>query len=104
MTQSKKYKSGIEVFWDSDKKRVWCLLPVSVSDLGKRSPLYKKVNEVCGEGAVLAFEPSNLMGAMAFCPPEEGGAWAAEIRQSRPFLKTEPEGESPKYDSRIEGS
>lgn len=49
MTRSKKYKSGIGIFRDSDKKRVWTPLPVSLTEFGERGRLLTKVKKVCGE-------------------------------------------------------
>ena len=80
MTRSKKYKSGIGIFRDSDKKRGWTPLPVSLTEFGERGRLLTKVKKALRRGPVLAAAPSNLLNAMAFCPAGEGEAWAAEIR------------------------
>jgi hypothetical protein len=64
------------VITDTERKRVTCPFPVSLSAL---PALSKHVESVCGLDAVVDSRVSGRLGVMATCARGGGDAWLAEL-------------------------
>jgi hypothetical protein len=74
----------VKVFVDRANRRVWVMLPVSLSCFEEDGLVMRTSREVCGDGAVCPFDIGAKLGAFAFCAKEAISEWRHELGLGEP--------------------